>query len=122
MSDKNLIKFKEEFIVAGPRSSVVNILNIIESMSGYVEDRNKANHLLHSKEQIVLLCINNGTNDRLFGTVKVLTRRWWDLWHNRKKKITRNCIYKTYNARSQKKKILTLMDTKDVPLLIPEKE
>lgn len=122
MSDKNLIKFKEEFIVAGPRSSVVNILKIIESMSGYVEDRTKANHLLHSKEQIVLLCINNGTNNRLFGTVKVLTRRWWDLWHNRKKKITRNCTYKTYNARSQKKKILTLMDTKDVPLLIPEQE
>ena len=122
MSDKNLVNFKEEFIVAGPRNSVVNILNIIKNMSGEIVDKMKAEHLLHTKEQIVLLCINSGTQKKLFGTVKVLTRQWWDLWHNRKKKITKNVTYKTYNARRQKKEILDLFNTKDIELLIPEQE
>lgn len=120
MSDRNLVNFSREFIVAGPRNSVVNIYNILKDMSITVLNPEQTRHLLHTKEQIVLLCINQGTSESVFGCIKVLSRQWWDLYHNKKKILTRNVLYDTYNARRQKGEILKFFNTKEIETLIPE--
>lgn len=113
-ADKRLVQFKKECILAGPRTSVIGFLNFLKELG--VED-SKSPTLISSKLNVVLLLKNEGVN-RKFPKVMLLSRSWWDYYHNPKKHKSK---IKTYNIARQWNKVCEdVLLTEDVPTLIPE--
>lgn len=115
--DGNLINFKEEFIIAGPRRNVLSAYKELLRLGAEKVDRVSDRMKINSGDKLVILCRNEGRL-RTYGKVQVLTRSWWDYYHNRKKHC-RTSI-KTYNAWNQQDKIIENLNIEAVPLLIPE--
>lgn len=116
--DGNLKGFTEEFIGAGPRTSVIGLYNSLVELGAIPNDRHKDSILISSKKPIVLLCVNDGVNS-VFARVSVHEKTWWDFYHN-KKKSRYKVLYKTYNACKQLINISKLLVIKPKELLIPE--
>lgn len=115
--DGNLINFKEEFIIAGPRRNVLSAYKELLRLGAEKVDRVSDRAKINSGDKLVIFCKNEGRL-RTFGKVQVLTRSWWDYYHNRKKHC--QTYIKTYNAWNQQDKIIENLNIEAVPLLIPE--
>lgn len=117
VTDCNLKYFKKEFIVAGPKLSILGFYRELKAIGA--EDSNKdLNRIRLYKPQIVLLCKNEGIKYK-FATVSVHDRAWWDYWHNPKRKSSLK-LYKTYNLPRQFKIVRDLLKIEEKQLLIPE--
>ena len=104
LKDCNVERFKKNFIIAGPK---VNVLAIYRALiNARVSDQDIQRSKNYSAyKNIVVLCINNTKNGILnFPEVCILTRGWWDLYHNKKKNHTTE-VYKTYNVPRQQKQV-----------------
>lgn len=117
-TEYNLISFKEKFIVTGPRNNVINILKILRNYS--LQDTSlAAKQLLASHSSKIVLYCSNSSNG--YPEIRVLTRSWWDAWHNPKNTFNgKKSSVKTFNAYSQKSEILNMFNLKEIELLIPE--
>lgn len=114
----NLQKFHSEFIVAGPRDSIVGLYRKLEELGAEPEDRASDNLKISSKNNIVILCINDGKNKQ-FARIKLCQRSWWDYWHNPRNKQTKPA-YKTYNFPRQLDKIAKELFLTEIPELVAE--
>ena len=104
LKDCNVERFKKNFIIAGPK---VNVLAIYRALiNARVSDQDIQRSKNYSAyKNIVVLCINNTKNGILnFPEVCILTKGWWDLYHNKKKNHTTE-VYKTYNVPRQQKQV-----------------
>lgn len=114
-AEKRLVHFNKECILAGPRTSVIGFLRLLRELGA--EETKAPGVLLSSKTNVVLLLKNEGTN-RKFPKVMLLSRSWWDYYHNPKKNKSN---LKTYNiARQWDKVCKEILLTEDIPTLIPE--
>lgn len=104
LKDCNIEQFKKNFIIAGPKVNVMAIYRAL--INARVSDRDIQRSKNYSAyKNIVVLCTNNTKNGILnFPEVCILTRGWWDLYHNKKKNHTTE-VYKTYNVPKQQKQV-----------------
>lgn len=117
LAEKRLVSFNKECILAGPRQSVVIFFNMLVNLGAYAKKTAQAISLTSSKSNIVLLLTNEGTKKQ-FPQVTVLSRSWWDYYHNPKK---HKSSMKTYNIPKQWNKVCTeILKLENIPLLIPE--
>ena len=93
IAEKRLVSFNKECILAGPRQSVVSFLKMLMNLGADVTKATSAKSLITSKSNIVLLLKNEGKSKK-FPQITVLSRSWWDYYHNPKK---HRSSYKTYN-------------------------
>lgn len=118
IAEKRLVSFNKECILGGPRQSVVAFFNMLTDLGAYAKKTAQAVSLTSSKSNIVLLLTNEGTKKQ-FPQVTVLSRSWWDYYHNPKKH--NRIIYKTYNIPKQWSKVYNeILKLEDIPFLIPE--
>lgn len=116
VTDCNLKRFKKEFIVAGPKLSVLGFYRELKAIGA--EDSNTESNIEKLRyPRIVLLCKNEGINSK-FASVSVHVRSWWDYYHNPRKKSSLG-IFKTYNVPKQFKTVRNLLITEEKPLLFP---
>lgn len=114
--DRNLVNFKTDFIVAGVRTAVKSFYNALVSMGVNEPDaKENVRRMFFTNKPVVLLC----KKGKYFPEVLVLSRDWWDYYHNKKNNPNTHVI-RTYNLPKQWKTVEKLLITKEVPLLFPE--
>ena len=117
IAEKRLVSFNKECILAGPRQSVVSFLKMLMNLGADVTKATSAKSLITSKSNIVLLLKNEGKSKK-FPHITVLSRSWWDYYHNPKK---HRSSYKTYNIPKQWNKVYNeILKLENIPFLIPE--
>jgi hypothetical protein len=116
--DCNLKFFKEEFIGAGPRTSVIGLYKDLVAMGAEQLHPVTDADLINSGKQIVILCVNDGVNSK-FGRVSLHPRTWWDFYHNKKKRWTKP-TYRTYNIPKQYETIIKLLNVRKYELIFPD--
>ena len=84
IAEKRLVSFNKECILAGPRPSVIGFLKMLMNLGADVTKATSAKSLITSKSNIVLLLKNEGKSKK-FPQITVLSRSWWDYYHNPKK-------------------------------------
>ena len=117
ITDCNLKRFKKEFIVAGPKSSVLGFYRELKAIGAEDSDKD-LNRIRLYKPQIVLLCKNEGINSK-FASISIHDKAWWDYWHNPKKRGSTK-MFKTYNVPKQFETVRNLLVIEEKQLLIPE--
>lgn len=119
-TDKQLVSFEQECILAGTRTSIIGFFNLLKKLGANIKDADKAEALISSKQRIVILCQNVGLKTK-FAQIAILDRSWWDYYHNPKKKLTNKSVFKTFNVPKQWEHVCNnILNVKDIPLLIPE--
>lgn len=104
LKDCNVERFKKNFIIAGPKVSVLAIYKALRNAGVSDQDLQRSKNY-SAYRRIVVLFTNNTKNGILnFPEVCILTRGWWDLYHNKKKNHTTE-VYKTYNVPKQQKQV-----------------
>lgn len=118
----NLKSFKKDFIIAGPRTNVIGWYRKLLDLGAekYLETRRREEELLsNNHEKIVLFCYNEGTSKK-FAKVIVISRSWWNDWHN--PRIVRRPMYKTYNCFKQAKTIINQLNIEEIQEVIPDED
>lgn len=116
--NRNLVRFKNEFIAAGVRKQLKRFYLRLIDMGACTKDKSADEVILSSGNPFVVLCTNEGLNSK-FGVVKVLNWNWWNYYHN--KKINKNRkVIRTINLPRQWKEAEKLLITKEIPTLIAE--
>ena len=94
IAEKRLVSFNKECILAGPRQSVVSFLKMLMNLGADVTKATSAKSLITSKSNIVLLLKNEGKSKK-FPQITVLSRSWWDYYHNPKsiEVLTKHTIF-----------------------------
>lgn len=121
LENKRLKIFKRECILAGPRSSILGMYKLLESLGARSnkKDAQALNLLSNKRAQVVLFLRNEGIKGK-FPEVLLLNKSWWDYYHNRKK--TRSSVI-TYNIPAKWNWVLAnILQLEDIPILIPEDE
>ena len=120
LENKRLKIFKRECVLAGPRSSVLAMYKLLKELGANTSNDKQLQTiaLLSNKNaRIVLFLRNEGVNKK-FPDVLVLSRSWWDYYHNRKKTGSRMM---TYNVPLKWKFVIEhVLQLEDIPTLIPE--
>lgn len=116
--NRNLVKFKNEFIAAGVRRHLKGFYLKLIRMGACAKDKSADEIILSSGNPFVILCTNEGINSK-FGVVKVLNWTWWNYYHNKKVNKYRKVI-RTINLPRQWKEAEKLLITKEIPTLIAE--
>ena len=108
IAEKRLVSFNKECILAGPRQSVVSFLKMLMNLGADVTKATSAKSLL----------LKNEGKSKKFPQITVLSRSWWDYYHNPKK---HRSSYKTYNIPKQWNKVYNeILKLENIPFLIPE--
>lgn len=118
----NLKSFKKDFIIAGPRTNVIGWYRKLLDLGAekYLGTRRREEELLsNNHEKIVLFCYNEGTSKK-FAKVIVISRSWWNDWHN--PRIVRRPMYKTYNCFKQAKTIINQLNIEEIQEVIPDED
>lgn len=118
----NLKSFKKDFIIAGPRTNVIGWYRKLLDLGAekYLGTRRREEELLsNNHEKIVLFCYNEGTSKK-FAKVMVISRSWWNDWHN--PRIVRRPMYKTYNCFKQAKTIINQLNIEEIQEVIPDED
>ena len=120
LENKRLKIFKRECVLAGPRSSVLAMYKLLKELGANTSNDKQLQTiaLLSNKNaRIVLFLRNEGVNKK-FPDVLVLSRSWWDYYHNRKKTGSKMM---TYNVPLKWKFVIEhVLQLEDIPTLIPE--
>lgn len=121
LENKRLKIFRRECILAGPRSSVIGMYKLLESLGARSNKEDiQAKKLLSNRRAQVVLFLRNGGIKGKFPEVLLLNRSWWDYYHNRKK--TGSSVI-TYNIPAKWNWVLAnVLQWEDIPTLIPEYE
>ena len=112
----NLKMFNGEFIAAGPRQVVISLYRkLLELGASPKTNWEEVKTLIDSNLPVVVLCIN----DR-YPVVGLMTRGWWDYWHNRKNRKYTKPTYRTYNVPKQLDTVINKLIIKPIETIIPE--
>lgn len=120
--NRNVVKFKNDFIVAGVKTSLKSFYDSITKMGVNPVNRKDDQILLNNRiKSIVILCKNEFALDKhtIICRIQVLSKEWWDFYHNKRKHPSTKVI-RTYNLPKQWKTVENLLITKEIPTLIPE--
>lgn len=110
----NIQPFEKEFICAGCRNSIIGLYRKLIDLGANAQAVDKK--VLENEHDVVILCKNSGTSTKKFAEVRLLTRSWWNYYHNAKYKRSKP-IYKTYNLPRQWKIVLEeLIKLKEIPV------
>lgn len=118
--DRNLVKYKHDFIVAGVKTSLKSFYDSLIKLGATPCNALADTQRIRENKPFVILCKREFTLTKgvIFNRIQVLSHDWWDYYHNKRKNP--NSHIPTYNLPKQWKEVEKLLITKEVPLLIPE--
>lgn len=122
MGEKNLIAFKEDFVIAGPKTNMLWFIDLFKSFGIYDSSEN-GKKLLEDNKRFVILCTNVTVDRRvLYPSIKVLSIHWWNAYMNKSLfgRVKRSVLFDTYNCARQKQEILNKFTLRNIETLIPE--
>lgn len=118
--NKNLVRFKSEFIAAGVRTHLKSFYNKLVAMGANTPNRERDLLFLSSNNPFVVLCTNEGVLQS-YSSIKILNWNWWNYYHNRRANpIYTKKIIRTINLPRQWDKVDDLLVTENIPTLIAE--
>lgn len=118
----NLKSFKKDFIIAGPRTNIVGWYRKLLDLGAeiHLETKQLEQMLLSdSHGKIVLFCYNEGISKK-FAKVRVMSRSWWNNWHN--PRIVGRPKYTTYNCFKQAETIVNQLNIEEIQEVIPDED